>query len=193
MRRSSISFASKSFRGTVNAEALAKMTNVNSVGVGKGLRTSFAEDEIVFFPKKEEAQFRVGTFTDKNTNKKTPTIEVWVYTDRQKWTLVQVAIFRRTPSKQEELNSFKEDNEFGCSLAAASISDLEMLDMLYGTAVRVTGIVEASIPQFEVANGKYSLKRDADGKVLYEPESHTNCYKFELDEVSNQEDEGSEE
>lgn len=179
MRRSSISFASKSFRGTINAEALAKTANISSVGVGKGLRTSFTEEEVIFFPNKEEAQFRVGSFTDKNTGKKTPTIEVWAYTDRQTWLLVQVAIFRRTPSKQEEINLFKEDNDFGCSLAAASISDLEMLDMLYGKTIRVGGIVKGSIPQFEVADKKYSLKRDSDGNVMYEKDSFVNCYKFE--------------
>ena len=191
MRRSSISFASKSFRGTINAEALAKTANISSVGVGKGLRTSFVEEEIVFFPAKEDAQFRLGTFTDKNTGKKTPTIEVWAYTDRQTWLLIQVAIFRRTPSKQEEVNLFKEDNDFGCSLAAASISDLEMLDMLYGKTLRVSGIVKASIPQFEIADKKYSLKRDADGNVMYEKDSYTNCYKFE--DVSSSYEEEAEE
>jgi hypothetical protein len=149
------------------------------------------EEEIIFFPTKEEAQFRVGTFTDKNTGKKTPTIEVWAYTDRQTWLLIQVAIFRRTPSKQEELNSFKEDNDFGCSLAAASISDLEMLDMLYGKTLHVSGIVQASIPQFDIVDKKYSLKRDANGNVMYEPDSHTNCYKFE--DVSSSYEEEAEE
>jgi hypothetical protein len=180
MRRSEISFTSKSFRNSISAEDLAKRSDVANVGVNKGLRTSFSEDEVIFFPAKEEAQFRVGTFTDKNTNKKTPTIELWVYTDRQKWTLVQIAIFRRVPSKQEEINSFKEDNDFGCSLAAASISDLEMMDLLYGKSVRVSGIVEASIPQFEVSNGKYTLKRDAEGSVCYEKDAFTKCYKFEV-------------
>lgn len=184
MRRSEVSFTSKSFRGSMTAEDLAKRTDLSQTGMGKGLRTSFAEEEVIFFPAKEEAQFRVDTFTDKNTKKKTPTISLWVITDRQGWVCLPLAIFRHTPSKEEELVLFREDNEFGCQLAPAVLSDLEVAEKLFGTQIQVTEVMKASVPLFNFEAGKYSLKRDADGKVCYDPEAKSTCYKFS--EVENE-------
>lgn len=176
MKRSEINF-DKTFRGTISADDLAKRKDCQGLGLGKGLTTSFSEGEIIYFPEKSKAQFRVGTFTDKLTQKKTSTIAIWAPTSEQSWVLIPAAMFRRVPRKKEEIASFRENNELGVQLAAAGIEDLEMLEYLYGQSVQIDGIIEASVPEFAVVNGAWEIKKDADGNVVYKSDSTLACYK----------------
>lgn len=176
MKRSEINF-DKTFRGTISADDLAKRKDCQGLGLGKGLTTSFSEGEIIFFPEKDKAQFRVGTFTDKLTQKKTATIAIWAPTSLQNWVLIPAAMFRRVPRKKEEIVSFREDNEFGVQLAAAGIEDLEMMEYLYGQSVQIDGVIAASVPEFIVVNGSWELKKDNEGNVVYKADSALECYK----------------
>lgn len=179
MKRTEINFAGMNFRGTTNFSDLKSRRDVQDLGIGKGLRCTFEKGELIFFPSEEEAKFRIGVFTDSNTNKKTPTIELWVYTSSQKWLLLPISMLRRVPSRREDLLAFKENNEFGCQLAASGICDLEMCQMLFGKTLVVSDRIDALTPQFKFENGKYEVKKDDDGKIVYDKERFTYCYKVE--------------
>jgi hypothetical protein len=181
MKRSELNWAScRSLRGAKTyAEAYA-VKGASDAGRNKGQRFSPIVGEILFMPTKADATFVTETF------KGSVVIKVWIYTSLRGRQLLPLATLRKTPDIPDECTELFRDpkNELGDRMSLVGISDLEMLDDLYGKDIEVYEEMLGHLYAWEKVGEEWRRKKDKDGNQEYE-ESKFWKYKLVNEDTSS--------
>lgn len=158
MIREEINFSKENqVRNNVNrtlsfVEAL-KDSKMSKLGEGAGVSFSFIENEIIYFPKLEEAFPFTKKFRD------TEILYISGYSEkRSRFVEIPLATFRKRPAGEGELDEFYDEDArpLNCRLAEAS-TDLDRFRIL----CEVGAIECTDIKQYHA----WIFETDADGKV----------------------------
>lgn len=165
MKRSEIDWTSVSnTKGAMTFTEATKVKGALDAGRSKGQRFSPIIGEIIMFPTKEQATFTVDVF------KGTPVIKIWVFTDKRGKQLLPLATLRKTPDIPEECTELFRDpeNKLGDQLSLVGVSDLEMLEDLYGKDIEAFKEYKGHLYSWvQDSNKEWHHEKDKDGNQVY--------------------------
>ena len=155
INRSEISFTKenqiRNNKGMSLADAM-KNAKIAKLGEGRGLAFSFRKEEVILFPKKEEAFPFVKEFRGNEV------LYISGYSDqRKRFVEIPLSTFRRIPSGEGELDSFYDESvrPLNCELAMMSTDLQRFVKLCEIGCIKCDDLLEAHQPVFETdAEGK---------------------------------------
>lgn len=158
-------------KGMVSLSNEAELAKFEHIGQNKGLAFSFRDEEIIEFPKIDEAAVSVKTWKDKAKKTQSSLYGMASSDVRGGQFDVPLAAFRRVPIEDEREQLYDEDNVLGETLAQSNLSDIERYKLLCGKTIKVT-VVKLHSPVFE-------WDKDAGEWKRVEGQFHDlTCFKF---------------